>query len=402
VIPQRPEELTGEWLTGALREAGVLAGERVTDVVVEPFSDGQGIASQIVRLRLSYDRDGPGPPATLIAKLPGGAETNRVTAEMIGAYEREILFYRELAHRVEIRTPRHVYSAMDPNPREGSAEGWERLLAWVPMPALGFLPALSRWLAGRSTRRYLLLLEDLAPARVGDQIAGCTAEDAALALQSLAGTQAAFWQSPGLDEIPWLRPSEAAPRVRHAVFRRNRRRLLRDYAASPDLDGELALGSLLGAIEWLDAHGLAVQRRLAGPPRTLVHGDYRLDNLFFGPDGDAASVAAVDWAMVQLGRGVADVAFFMGCSLEPEISRAAEHDLVRHYHATLVERGVRDYAHRECWRDYQLAKLLFVQTMILSIEALEIAGERGAQLGETFVRRLAALLPQDELDDLLS
>jgi len=402
VIPQTPEELTADWLTSALREEGVLAAERVIDVAVEPFSEGQGVASRILRLRLEYDRDGQGLPTTLIAKLPSGIETNRVTAELVGAYEREILFYRDLADRVEIRTPRHVYSAMDPNPREGSTEQLERLLAWIPTPALGFLPALSRWIAGRSTRRYLLLQEDLAPARVGNQLTGCTAEDAALALETLATTQAALWQSPDLDEIPWLRPSEAAPRVRHAVFRRNRRRLLKEHAASPELSGELPLGSLLGAIEWLDANGLAVQRRLAGPPRTLVHGDYRLDNLFFGPEGEAASVAAVDWAMVQLGRGVTDVAFFMGCSLEPEISRAVEQDLVRHYHATLVERGVRDYANRECWRDYQLAKLLFVQTMILSIEALEIAGERGAELGETFVRRLAALLPEEDLDDLLS
>ena len=402
MIPQEPEDLTADWLDSALHETGVLAEAHVTDVAVEPFGDGQGLASRLLRLRLTYDRNGPGSPATLIVKLPSGLETNRVTAEMVGAYEREIRFYRELAQRVEIRTPRHYYSAMDSKRLEGSPERLDKLLGWIPTPALGLLPLFSRWLAARSTHRYVLLMEDLAPARAGNQLAGCTAEDATRALQSLAATHASLWQSPDLDAIPWLRHSDVAARVRHAVFRRNRRRFLREYQTFPQAPEEPPLDSLLAAVDWLDAHGLAMQRRLAAPPRTLVHGDYRLDNLFFGSDGDAAPVAAVDWAMVHLGRGIYDVAYFVGCSLEPELAREIEEDLVRHYHETLLECGVKDYAHRECWRDYQLSKLLFVQAIVLSIEALEVSEEQLAELGASFVRRLAALLPEEGLDDLLS
>jgi hypothetical protein len=398
-IPQRPEDLTADWLTDALRASGVLASARVTDV--EAQREGQGLGSQLLRLRLRYDRSESGAPETLIAKLPSDLATNRATAESVGAYEREILFYRELAEEVEIRTPRHYYSAMDPNPRERSGDRLERLVEWMPSPLLAYLPGMVHWLAKRSKRRYLLLLEDLAPARVGDQAAGCTPEEAGRALQALAATQARFWQSPRLGSLPWLAASKAAPRVRQAMFRRLSRRF-RDQAQehSEALGGPLP-ESMLVACDWLRENGLALHAHLASPPLTLLHGDYRLDNLFFDAPQNGASVAAVDWAMVHSGRAPADAAFFLSCSLDVEVARQAEPGLVEGYHAALVAGGVKDYDLAECRRDYELSKLVMVELIVLSAGRLEIGEAQAAALADSFIRRLAALLPTRDLDALL-
>ena len=55
-------------------------------------------------------------------------------------------------------------------------------------------------------------------------------------------------------------------------------------------------------IDWLGAHL---------PPengqRTLVHGDYRIDNMLFAPDGPACS-AVLDWELSTLGHPYADLA----------------------------------------------------------------------------------------------
>jgi hypothetical protein len=93
-LPERPEELTPEWLTGAL-------GWPIRRVEREIVGKGQGFLGDIVRLHLASDA--PDAPRSVIAKLPKKA--NRAMGEMLGVYEREILFFQELAGSVPARTP---------------------------------------------------------------------------------------------------------------------------------------------------------------------------------------------------------------------------------------------------------------------------------------------------------
>ena len=44
-------------------------------------------------------------------------------------------------------------------------------------------------------------------------------------------------------------------------------------------------------------------------PATLVHGDYRLDNMILTPEGDVAAV--VDWELCTLGDPLADVGLLL-------------------------------------------------------------------------------------------
>ena len=52
----------------------------------------------------------------------------------------------------------------------------------------------------------------------------------------------------------------------------------------------------------------------------LVHGDYRLDNLMFHPDG---RVWAVDWQTLSLGLPVRDVSFVLSTGLATEDRRVS-------------------------------------------------------------------------------
>ncbi|PYV29185.1 MAG: hypothetical protein DMG22_23655, partial [Acidobacteria bacterium] len=73
-----------------------------------------------------------------------------------------------------------------------------------------------------------------------------------------------------------------------------------------------------------------IMDRLTLPPRTIIHGDYRLDNLFFGQAGGVDTLAAIDWQISARGRGVFDVAYFIAGSLpfkEREARDVAEHAL---------------------------------------------------------------------------
>ena len=88
-----------------------------------------------------------------------------------------------------------------------------------------------------------------------------------------------------------------------------------------------------------------------GPP-TLVHGDYRLDNMLFGKMGSGSICWVVDWEDVFFGCGMIDVTWFLGGCLLVEHSQYAS-DLLRHYYQTLIDEGVKDYTWGQCYDDYR-------------------------------------------------
>ena len=46
-------------------------------------------------------------------------------------------------------------------------------------------------------------------------------------------------------------------------------------------------------------------------PHTIIHGDYRLDNLFFGTDESDYELAVIDWQIASRGGAAYDVAYFI-------------------------------------------------------------------------------------------
>jgi aminoglycoside phosphotransferase (APT) family kinase protein len=58
--------------------------------------------------------------------------------------------------------------------------------------------------------------------------------------------------------------------------------------------------------EDMRTHVIDLLNLLEPAPRTILHGDYRRDTVFFGPGG---AIAAIDW-QISTRRGVFDVAYF--------------------------------------------------------------------------------------------
>lgn len=88
-------------------------------------------------------------------------------------------------------------------------------------------------------------------------------------------------------------------------------RQLRRWTGQLDASRNRPLPDLDAVTAWLHAHlpesGAA----------TLVHGDYRLDNLMFAPQPPARAVAILDWEMATLGDPLADVGYLLSFWREP-------------------------------------------------------------------------------------
>ncbi len=310
-VPRRMSDLTGGWLSLAL--AGVADGAQVTDLFVVPVGDGRG--ADTVRLVPIWDRP-TAAPASVVAKVPSSEEASRRRGFASRTYELEVAFYNQLAATVWISHPRCYLAHYD--------------------------------LARES---YVVLLEDMAPAAAADQVPGCTPQDAAAVMPELAALHAPRWGDPDLLDIAWLdRPTSDSVGPAAELVTASYPGFVDRYRAGLDPVVLPLCERLMGVLASYLADRLG--------PWTVLHGDFRLENVLFGHP----RVTVVDWQAVKIGPALSDVACFIGSALPSEVRRAHEHDLLRTYHRHLATGGV-DLAWDECWdgyRRYSLDGLLAV------------------------------------------
>lgn len=338
-----PADLTPAWLTGAL-------GAEVTGV--DAVAVGTGQMGACYRLVLAGD---PALPRTVLAKLPAAEAATR--AFLHGSYAIEVAFYRDLAATVRVRAPAAHYAQISDDPDQ------------------------------RGT--FTLLLEDLAPATQGDQIAGCTPEQALAAVENIAGLHAPRWADPTLREVEGL----ALPTTEDAE--------LMDTLFPDAVEKVLAmLGSHVGAQDaqlLREVAPLAGRWLLADPDRFgLVHGDHRPDNLMFHPDG---RLWAVDWQTLALGLPVRDVALLVASGLSVADRREHERDVVEAYRRRLLDLGLSSYDAAQCWHDYRRALLQVPLLAVFGCAYSSVRTDRGDRMFATMLDRgCQALRDLDTLD----
>jgi Ser/Thr protein kinase RdoA (MazF antagonist) len=326
-FPIQPDELSPQWVTDALRAAGVLEDGNVVAMDGHVLGADKGLTGVLERLTLTYDVQPPDGPASLVAKFSDPNPEGRAIPHSMGFYRRELGFYQQLAGRTPVHTPRCYFAAVEPD-------------------------------SGLS----LFLLEDLAPARNGSWVAGCSLDEIELAVSGLARLHAAWWQSPRLDEEPWLQlMGFLCVENVHAVFQDTWQPFLDRLAAPVPEIGQVG--------ELLDRYIEPVCEHLFhARPRSLIHHDFQADNLFF--DDTHPSVSVIDWQLCTGGRGPVDVAWLIAGHLPSPVRREHEHRLVQQYHSSLLASGVRDYEFQQCWDDYRLALLLPAWRVAAAVGAL--------------------------------
>ena len=265
---------------------------------------------------------------------------------MLKNFIKEVSFYQQLQQRLTIATPNCYFAAID-------GEGPD----------------------------FALLLEDLSPAVQGDQLAGCSVDVARAAVLELVGLHAPSWNDETLRGKDWLgEPDADSTELNRALYQGNIDGFAERYGPN------------------LKADELEIIRKVAGAapptgetlptPFSLVHIDYRLDNLIINEDLSPPKITAVDWQSISLGSPLADVAYFLGAGLRSETRRQAEEEIVHAYHAALIEAGIKDYGWDACWTDYR--KGVFAGFFVTVIASMIVERtERGDEMFLTMARRHA-------------
>jgi hypothetical protein len=341
-----------------LQYAGVLGDAVVTRV--ERQRIGTGLVGQNVAFSLTYDRPAPDAPASVVGKFPSPEQQSRATAKVLRLFEREVGYYQEIAETVDIRIPVCYLADID-----------------------------------LDTHDFVLLLEDLRPAAQGDQLVGCSLDEAMLAMDELAGLHAPRWGDPALAKIEWLGQYDDARS--HDMIRSMYQSLWPGFAAQygPSLTpADLALGEAFGA-------ALSDWRRSWTPPCCVTHGDYRLDNMMFGTKEGGYPLATVDWQTVGHGPGIMDAAYFIGNGLRVTDRRAHEMDLLKRYHDGLSARGVDGYGWDQCLSDYKRATLSGVLMTVVASQVVA-SDDRGDAMFAAMARRHFAHATDHQAGDTLT
>jgi len=285
-----PARVTPAWLTTVLQACG--HDVRIASLRHEPVGTGQMAHNE--RFFVTYEGDARGAPATLVGKFPSPNEESR-NAGSSGTYRTEVRFYTELAAGLAIRVPECFYGAVSDD-----------------------------------SSAFILLLEDMAPNRQGDQLAGATPAQLEAALVNLAGLHGPRWGDARLADIDWM--TAGLTEIAGPLVQGVTPAFLERFSGRLSRDAERVLeGFGRGVLRWLET--------LRGPA-TLVHGDYRLDNLLFATRPGDVPVVAVDWQTLSVGSGGRDTAFLLGNGCEPAVRRAHEDRLLEAYAKALARHGV--------------------------------------------------------------
>ncbi len=327
-LPRCSDEITAEWLTHVLRSGGQMMS-RVKSIQARTLGGNTGLMSEIVQLSIAYESHEPTAPRSLIAKFPPTDAGSRGRGVSLGFFEGECGFYRELAENSTVRAPRCYFTRYDP-----------------------------------TTGQFLTLLQDLSAERLGDMVTGCSKEEAAASAQALGRFHASWWNNAQLLNLGWLRSRSARfSEVMNLI-----------PVAWPTFESrfvdkfEPRQFEILSSVrEFPDgAHDL-----FSTGPVTLVHGDFKLDNLFFGPSGE---ITVADWGLVMSGPPMFDVATFLGLNLPISDRRDQEIGLIQRYVESIAMSGATGYGFDQAFDDYRVQLLGLLPQFICAGGLAEFAG----------------------------
>lgn len=351
MIPASITDVTPAWLSEVM-------GKQIDQISPQQIGQGVGLMGDIFRVTLESDED---LPTSVVVKLPSSFEENRQQGIDLGMFDAEIRFYRDLGPMASVGIPQIYHAEIV----EGSAD-------------------------------FVIVMEDLSHLEMVDQPVGMSANQAMAAVEVLAKIHAVWWDGVSGDDYAWI-PTMIGPRIEFVD-----QLLIQILPVFLQGFGEFLPDGGREVYELFAGNYLKVNKTLAArSPWTLVHQDYRVENLMFGPDG-SGEVAVIDWQGIGLGPGSYDLAYILGGSMETALRRTHEEALLQQYHAALTAAGVEGYSLDQLWQDYKLSQLQGgLATAMVTGGTMDLSNDRGVELVKTMAtRHVQAALDHDGIERL--
>jgi hypothetical protein len=347
-IPTTIDDVTADWMSEVL-------GASVTGVETTQIGAGVGVSSALYRCTVAGDSC----PGQVVVKLPALDPAAVFTSTVLRMYIREVGFFERLAGTSPVRVPAGYHAAVDPD-----------------------------------TSAFVVVMEDMGSLRMIDQVAGMELEDAERAVDALARWQAPWWgraEELAADGVTVSLGDPVYPAILPTVFAEGWEKLTADGGITlPDSVRELG-ATFAGSIE-------SLLSALAEGPTTLLHGDYRADNMLFDDDDQ---LVLLDFQLIGTGRGAYDLAYFITQSLDATVASEHEQALFDRWLDGLRAAGVDDLDRDELWLDYRRAALFCLVYPVVACRGMDFDDPRQRALLETMNERYGRAAEELDLAELL-
>jgi len=335
-----------------LEKVLVAPADSIADIVVTPVGTGQLAASFRVQINWNHSSSQKPTPPSVVIKCASSNEASLALGTEQKAYYREIRWYQDLADKLSVRLPKCYFSDI-----------------------------------ADANDRFILVMEDCAPAVQGDQLAGASVDNIEKGLLEAARLHAAFIKRPELLNAKFLQTDRAFRALMVEQFENFWPRFKERY--SRRLTEEV--------FEMGDGFAKRFEKYLYREPQltTVAHKDFRLDNMLFdAPDG---RVIVLDWQTLGLGGPMNDVSYFCGTSFaDPAERKANDRRLFDYYVRALTDQDVQ-IDESVLWQDYRVQAFSgFVMAVYASM--LVEQTERGDEMFAMMAERPASMAL--ELDSL--
>ena len=305
------------------------------DVVVDDFGAkpvGTGQIGDCVRFTIDYQSLAPNAPKTIIGKFPAEAEESRHAGAWMGTYRREVKFYQLLQPNARISTPTCYFTDVD-----------------------------------EETHDFVLFMSDAAPAVQGDQLAGVSLEQMKTVLVEAAKLHSANWNNAQLNEYDWVYNTPKSPVLLNAEI------LDRSWAVfRKRYQGRVSERASIIAASFSEYFG--GYDKLQRGARSLIHADFRPDNMLFASPQGGKPLTVVDWQSVAYGPPASDIGNFVAGALNPNLRRKNEDALLGLYAEALEAGGAGSYEIEELKRHYIAgAYQHFLTAVVASVQVTQTA-----------------------------
>jgi len=337
----------------------------VSEIVnAKTFGEGEGNMSVMQRLTLKYSPGHAG-PEKLIAKLTPDNLQPRFIGAVLRLFDAEVQFYSQ-GFETCLSIPKCYYAECKPD------------------------------------GRFILLLEDLAPASTPDQIKGCTAEEAKQAVATIVPLHTEFIGKTRSDRrvSGWLTKTND-PVLYREVLSNETRKLTEDlegFVESIGFTGEsfaylFKATQLMGDtmeqfVQLMD--GMRPGEGGLAKALTVIHGDFRCENIFFPENRKPVTI---DFQAASECLAESDLNYLVAGSLPILLRKDLEQDLLLQYHAAMVAAGCKDYPLWQCISNYQFCGCMTLLTSLMGLQACkDNPCPRSMELAKVTAERLSSFL----------
>ena len=311
------DHIDSRWLASAFAHAGIDV-PAISNFRVAPL--GAGTTATTVKVSIEYESPDAAAPGSVVCKFHPDDQAKIEAIKSAGVFLTETNVQKLLAEHCEAAIPECYFVA-----------------------------------ASDDGSQFNMVCEDLSEkCELGDQINGCSIDEANAAILELAKLHRQFWNEPRLNDLEWIRP--------RMPFPENAFELLDDWLRHLLTEEQHAVvkQATPGIRDWL---------ALQPDHQTLIHVDCRVDNmLFYNSNLGSPQAYLIDFALVSLGDAVADVAYFLTSSLSPEDRLACEADL--------LEMHTREIARKDPAYTIEKAMASYSENIVSSLYLTMIAAMR--------------------------